>query len=343
MPTRILPAAVVGLVLASATAAPQDSASVEGYAEWRQGDLLVVDGQRVRAAAGLRFKGSDEARDFRTIPLGYEVKARGARLADGVVLARELEAKPNGSAMFESDLRSAFDEMEARYRETGRVFEQLGDGKTSEMGALREDGPEVQRVRRLTARLAPPYLTPEDFRVYVVDNKEWNAMAAPNRSIYVYSGLLADMDDDEVAIILGHELVHATHEHSRKQFRKQLLIQLAALGVVGIAEGSVDDKTKRLAIQAVAAIGTLAWSNGYGRSHEDQADRVGLRYGYEGGYAVHKGPELWNRFATKYGDSNRVVNFFLGDHSVARARAANLERELRLNYPMPVAGSAPIP
>jgi predicted Zn-dependent protease len=135
-----------------------------------------------------------------------------------------------------------------------------------------------------------------------------------------------------VAIVLGHELVHATHEHSRRQYKKQIWVQLAALGAIGVAQETIDNKTQRLIVQSLALIGALAWKNGYGRSHEDQADRVGLRYAYEGGYAVARGPSLWNRFARKYGEQNKVANFFLGDHSVAKARAANLERELRVNY-----------
>jgi predicted Zn-dependent protease len=166
----------------------------------------------------------------------------------------------------------------------------------------------------------------------VIDNKEWNAMAAPNRSIFVFSGLLRDMDDDEVAIVLGHELVHATHEHSRRQYKKDMFIQLAAAGIA-VAARDIDDKRKRAIVQIAALLGASAWVNGYGRSHEDQADRVGLRYASEGGYAVRKGPVLWNRFAAKYGSGSKVANFFFGNHSVAKDRARNLERELKLNYP----------
>jgi hypothetical protein len=331
------------LAASAAEAAQAREEKLEGYAEWRRDDLLIVEGQRLRAATGHRFKGAGSARDFQSIPLGYEIKARGERLPDGILLAREVEAKPNGNALFESDLRSAFDEEEARYRQKGRVYQEAGGGKAADMGALRESGPEVERVRRISAALVPPYLSPADFRVYVVENKEWNAMAAPNRSIYVFSGLLADMDDDEVAIVLGHELVHATHEHSRKQYKKQIWVQLAALGTIGAAQGTIDDDTQRLVVQSLAAIGALAWKNGYGRSHEDQADRVGLRYAHEAGYRVARGPALWNRFAKKYGDQNKVANFFFGDHSVARARAANLERELRLNYPSAQAAAAGAP
>lgn len=305
---------------------------LDGYAEWRQGDTLIVDGQRVRPSSRLKFKGGGEARDFNSIPLGYETKLKGVRLIDGTVLARELEAKPNGDALFENDLRSAFDEMEKQYLRRGRMYDEDEDGNVSEdYGRLRDEGRDVDRVRRITRDIVPGYMKPEDFRVYVVDNKDWNAMAAPNRSIYVFSGLLRDMDDDQVAIVLGHELVHATHEHSRRQFKKQMLIQLAALGVLAGAE-SIDNAGKRIALQAIALIGASAWSNGYGRSHEDQADRVGLRYAYEGGYAVEKGPGLWMRFAEKYGDGNKIVNFFFSDHSQSLARSRNLERELALNY-----------
>jgi Zn-dependent protease with chaperone function len=280
----------------------------------------------------MKFKGGGEARSFASIPLGYEVKLRGTRQADGVILAAELDAKPNGDALFEGDLRQAFDETEQKYRERGRVFEEDEDGKLAQdLGRLHESGREVDRVRAITADLTPPYLRPDDFRVYVVENEEWNAMAAPNRSIYVFSGLLADMDDDEVAIVLGHELVHATHEHSRRSFKKQILVALGA-AVVGAAAEEIDDKGRRLGAQLGTFLLASALINGYGRSEEDQADRVGLRYAHEGGYDVRKGPGLWLRFARKYGDSNRVVNFFFGDHSLARARAQNLERELLLNY-----------
>jgi predicted Zn-dependent protease len=305
---------------------------LDGYAEWRRGDTLIVDGQRVRASAQLRFKGEGEARDFASIPLGYEARVRGARLRDGTVLARQVEAKLNGDALFEGKLRSAFDAMEKQYLRRGRMYEEDGKGGVAhDYGRLHDDGRDVERVRAITQRIAPAYVSRDDVRVYVVDNKEWNAMAAPNRSIYVFNGLLRDLDDDEVAIVVGHELVHATHEHSRKQFKRNLLIQLGALGVAASAE-SIDSTPQRIALQAIALLGASAWTNGYGRTHEDQADRVGLRYAHEGGYAVEKGPELWMKFARKYGDGNKALNFFFSDHSQSLVRARNLERELQLNY-----------
>jgi predicted Zn-dependent protease len=152
-----------------------------------------------------------------------------------------------------------------------------------------------------------------------------------NFSIYVFSGLLDDLDDDEMAIVLGHELAHATHEHTRRQFKKAMWIQLAALGVTAASE-DIDDRTSRVVARLLVAFGAVAWQNGYGRDLEDQADRVGLRYAYEAGYDVSRGPELWRRFARKYGEKGKLASFFLANHSLASQRAANLEQEIALNY-----------
>ena len=167
----------------------------------------------------------------------------------------------------------------------------------------------------------------------MIENKEWNAFAMGNYSIYVFTGLLNDMDDDEVAIVLGHELVHATHEHTRKEFKRAMSSSSVALGVLG---ASIDDRRRQEARGRPArdrARRASAYTSGYGRGMEDQADRVGLRYAYEAGYDITKGPRLWNRFAKKYGEGNKVVNFFFGDHSQSAARATKLEKEIAFNYP----------
>lgn len=336
--TRLLGtlAAVVMLVPLAGLAGGR--VSLDGYAEFRAGDLLIVEGQRVRLAPNGRFEGEGVARTFQTLPLGYEVQAEGERLATGVVRATKVEAKPNGDAMFEADLVQAFNQIEAEYREKGTVFQQGPDGRVERIGRLVRKGRRVDRARRIAADLTPPYLPLSDFRVYVVENDEWNAMAAPNGSIYVFSGLLDDMNDDEVAIVVGHELVHATHEHARRQFRRRMFTQLALLGVLSAVD-TIDSRAQRTIAGVATMLGMSAWTNGYGRSHEDQADVVGLRYVHEAGYDPRVGPRLWERFAERYGDQNRVANFFFGSHSVAQARARNLREEIAINYD-PVRGTA---
>jgi predicted Zn-dependent protease len=134
-------------------------------------------------------------------------------------------------------------------------------------------------------------------RIHVVESNEWNARAMANGAIWVNTGLLDDTSDDELAVILGHELAHYTYEHARRSTKNPL----------------------------------LAWGSGYSRNLEDQADRVGLRYAYEAGFDVERALGLWSRERSRLGEDD-APNWFSVDHSRATDRIKNIRRELQLNY-----------
>ncbi len=303
---------------------------LNGYAEFRHGDVLIVEGQRVVVAPGAQFKAKGIASPA-AIPLGYEVKVEGFRRPDGIVAARKLEAKPNGVALFEPEVLQATNTIEQEWVRQGRMFEPTEAGKEMDIGRIVEKGPQVDRVRRILDRLRPPHIKPEDLRVRVVDTKEWNAAAMGNGAIWVYSGLVDTIGDDELAVILGHELAHYSHEHSRRQAKRAMVAQLIALGGVVAADALGGDRAARIAGLS-ALLGLTVWSAGYSRDLEDQADRVGLRYAYEGGYDVSRAVPLWEKFREKYGEPDTITNFFFGSHSRPSDRIRNLQVELALNY-----------
>jgi Zn-dependent protease with chaperone function len=152
-----------------------------------------------------------------------------------------------------------------------------------------------------------------------------------NGAVWVYRGLLDDVSDDELAFVLGHELVHYTHEHSRRGTRNARLVQLTAK-IAQVALDRVHSNAQNVALTVGADLALLAWNNGYSRQLEDQADRVGLRYAYEGGFDVTQAPKMWQRVVKRSVELDRVSNFFLGDHSRVSDRIRNIERELGLNY-----------
>lgn len=329
--------AVAILATASGTASAEDKTKVDGLLDYRQGDILIVEGQRLVVPQGAKLKLEGEARSPQSIPLGYLVEAVGQRQADGSIRVRKLAAKPNGTQLFEKEVIDATNELEAMYRKAGQ-FLMAADDKTSSLGALHEDGPQVDRVRRIVDRVLPPFIEPGSVRVYVIDNEEWNAMAMGNFSIYVFSGLMEAVDDDELAIVLGHEIAHATHEHTRKQQKRNLWIQVGALGTAAALSTELDDG-EEVAAALLVGLGAIAFTNGFSRDLEDQADRVGLRYAHEGGYDVSKAPHLWERFAEKYGDHAMVANVLFGDHSRSKVRARELGAEIDLNYGQQGAGA----
>jgi Zn-dependent protease with chaperone function len=320
---------VVGL--AAGPRAADQAVRLDGYAEWKRDAELVVDGQVVSAGAKTKWKGKYTS--VADVPLGDEVRVQGVRQPDGRILASAIDVRPNGTnALFEADVRSGTQALEAAWVERKLAFEPGPNGGVRKIGEVAESGPEVDRVRRLVSRLAPPYVPRDQLRVYVIDNKEWNAMAMGNGAIWIYSGIMRDMPDDQLAIVVGHELAHYTHEHSRRQARRGIWTQLAGLAAVIGAE-AIDNDAARAGAQLGAALGLSALTAGYGRDLEDQADRVGLRYAYEAGFPVHDAPGVWQRFLEKYGQEDRVTNFFFSDHSLASARKKNLEREIASNYP----------
>jgi hypothetical protein len=108
-------------------------------------------------------------------------------------------------------------------------------------------------------------------------------------------------------------------------------VELAATGVLALT-AEINDPRKRELAATAAVLGRQAWSNGYGRDQEDQADRVGLRYAYEAGFDIRKAPGFWRRQARQHREPGPLQNFFFGSHSLSDQRAANLEREIALNY-----------
>jgi Zn-dependent protease with chaperone function len=324
---------VVGVAAGQPTvsaAQQQQSVRLDSYAEWRRDGDVVVDGQRVRATPKTKWKGKYTS--VAAVPIGDEVRVHGVRQPDGVVLATEIDVRPNGpNALFEADVLNGTNQLEAAWTERKLAFEPAANGNVKKIGEVADEGPEVDRVRGLVNKLAPPYVSRDNLRVYVIDNKEWNAMAMGNGAIWVFSGIMRDMPDDQLAIVVGHELAHYTHEHSRRQARRAIWTQLAGVAAVISAE-ALDNNAARASAQLGAALGLSALTAGYGRDLEDQADRVGLRYAHEAGYPVQGAPGVWQRFLEKYGQEDRVTNFFFSDHSLASARKRNLEREIANNY-----------
>jgi Zn-dependent protease with chaperone function len=214
------------------------------------------------------------------------------------------------------------------------MFEPGPDGKVVKIGDILESGPYVERARRIMDRLRPAYVPASALRVRVVRTEQWNASAMANGAVWVYSGLMDAMDDDELAIVLGHELTHYTHEHVRRSVKKNMFGQIAA-AASAVAASQVSNAAAQQAIALGGQLGASALVSGYSREFEDQADRVGLRYVYEAGYDPTKGPKIWMKFKDKYGEQDKLTNFFVGDHARPTERIRNIEEQIRYNYSAP--------
>jgi hypothetical protein len=194
---------------------------------------------------------------------------------------------------------------------------------------------EVQNyVTAVGTSLIPPYqrdMAASDprkiaFKFYVIENKEANAFALANGTVVVNSGLLDVLDNEaQLAAVVGHEMAHATQEHTWRQlqFHKTERFGLALASAVASACGKYNVSDALKLTQA-------AIQNGYSRNLENQADRVGLEYMTAAGYDPREAPRVWKQMTKRYG--NGGTDFFWSNHDSNATRRSYLMNELRNNY-----------
>ncbi len=118
-------------------------------------------------------------------------------------------------------------------------------------------------------------------------------------------------DDDELAVIMGHEIAHLVSKHLPKN------ISMAALcGMVGGLTGPF------------APIATQALYAPYSRGNEREADYLGLFYAHIAGYDIKKGVELWKRFALEVPKSRSKS--FLRSHPASPERILRVKKVVEL-------------
>src|SRR5262252_9766422 len=118
-------------------------------------------------------------------------------------------------------------------------------------GKLNADPALTARIRRITGRLIPvtaafrPDAPQWKWEVNTLTTPEMNAYAMPGGKIMVYSGLVEklQLNDAEIAAVLGHEISHALREHTRERVSRAYAQQFALLGLAvltGADSGAVD-------------------------------------------------------------------------------------------------------
>jgi predicted Zn-dependent protease len=163
--------------------------------------------------------------------------------------------------------------------------------------ALNRDAGQVARVRTVAQRLIAQTATfrPDapswKWEVNVLTTSDLNAWCMPGGKIAVYSGLIErlQLTDAELAAVMGHEIAHALREHGRER-ASRAVSQGVALGVLGAVTG-IGDTGLNLAQLALEV--TLNLPNS--RTHEVEADRIGVELAARGGYDPHAAVTLWQK------------------------------------------------
>jgi predicted Zn-dependent protease len=174
--------------------------------------------------------------------------------------------------------------------------------QAQQQDALAPDNhPEVIRLRAIAKKLIPHAIRWNErasqwpWEVNLIGSKEINAFCMPGGKIAFFSGILSTLKltDDEVAIVMGHEIAHALREHGRERAAKSGLAsagaKLAGLGLSALL--GIDPNLTSAATGGVANLTMLKFS----RDDETEADLVGLDIVARAGYDPRAGIALWQK------------------------------------------------
>ena len=174
------------------------------------------------------------------------------------------------------------------------------------------------------------------WEVDLYNSSEVNAWCMPGARMAFYSGIMRMCEDEPgVAIVMGHEVAHAVRNHAGQRLGMQLGLNVGLQAVNAVINMAADEKLDPVIIETamqVFAIGGQFGMLAYSRSHEHEADRLGLMYAAKAGYNPTAAPRFWNKMVGEFGDNPAP---FLSTHPSSRDRSRrldNLQQEALEHY-----------
>ena len=192
--------------------------------------------------------------------------------------------------------------------------------------------PQLVRLRAIADRIIPnarpwnPRAAQWRWEVNLLGSAELNAFCMPGGKIAFYYGILQklQLNDDEVATIMGHETAHALREHARERMGKTVATRgLIELGSAIFGLGNVG--------RTVADMGGQLLTLRFSRDDETEADIVGMELAARAGYDPAAGVTLWQKMLAA---SKGAPPQFLSTHPAGEARIREIQSKLPKVQPL---------
>ncbi len=160
----------------------------------------------------------------------------------------------------------------------------------------------------------------------LIESEDKNAWAMPGGKVVVYTGILEIAQDDAgLAVVMGHEIAHAVAKHGSERMSQALLV--TAGGVALDASMQDESSGRRQAFLTAYGLGaTVGLMLPYSRTHEKEADRLGLIFMAMGGYDPQTAVGFWQRMAQD--KEGGKMPEFLSTHPHSETRIENIQKYL---------------
>ena len=161
---------------------------------------------------------------------------------------------------------------------------------------LSKDKADVSRIQAIGENIADVTEKGDEYDWefnLIQEDEVVNAFCLPGGKVAVYTGILNLAETDaELATVMAHEIAHAIARHGGERMTQLLLVELGGMAL----QEALKNESKRtfdLAQIAYGAGATLFYVLPYSRTHEYEADHLGLIYMAAAGYDPHAAVDFW--------------------------------------------------
>ena len=131
----------------------------------------------------------------------------------------------------------------------------------------------------------------------LVESDEVNAWCMPGGKVVVYTGILPiTQDETGLAVVMGHEIAHAVANHGSERMSHALITQMGGMALNKALENK-PEQTRNLWMGAFGLGAQFGYMLPFSRTHEKEADHLGLIFMAIAGYNPEKAVEFWERMA----------------------------------------------
>ena len=196
---------------------------------------------------------------------------------------------------------------------------------------LDANDPRTQRIRRIAKDLLPhtkkfnDRSDKWDWEVNVFDSPTINAFCMPGGKIAFFTGIIdkLKLTDDEIAVIMGHEMGHALWEHARERTAKVNMTNIGSRVIGGLLFGQAGE--------LVGAAGSSLAALKFSRNDETEADLIGMELAARAGYDPRAGITLWQKMSKAGGGAPPQ---WLSTHPSGQTRIKTFQDNLKDVMPL---------
>ena len=160
----------------------------------------------------------------------------------------------------------------------------------------------------------------------LVEDPNVNAWCMPGGKVVVYTGILpVTKDESGLAVVMGHEIAHAFAKHGAERMTQGLIVEMGGMALSKALEDRPNE-TKDLFMKSYGIGTQVGVLLPYSRTHESEADHLGLVFMAMAGYNPEESIRFWQRMAAQ--KTGAQPPEFLSTHPADQTRIQNLKNLL---------------